>query len=95
MQKKLQVGDIIYLTDVSETYEFEVVRVTETVAIAEERPFELFPEPFPNPSTEQLRFNRNYEVDDVLSGWKFFKGLRNIPYKPWWLQFRVEPKETE
>ena len=88
MTKKFEVGDVIHLTGMAETYKFEVVRVTPTVAYAEER--SLYDNSPVNPGCYE-KFRREYEETELSIGWKTYE-VFNKPLNQWWMQCGVIAK---
>ena len=82
----LEVGDVIVLHDIAESYKFEVKRVTDTRAYAEEVPlvpgFSVLKEP------RQMEFQRVY-IHDKVCGWDVYNVFA-VPKQQWWLQCHVE-----
>lgn len=81
-----EVGDVILLHDVAESYRFEIKKVTDTKAYAEELPlvpgFSKLSEPL------KMTFQREYTHDKVC-GWDVYD-VTNVPKAKWWLQCNVE-----
>ena len=82
----LEVGDVIVLHDIAESYKFEVKRVTDTRAYAEEVPlvpgFSVLKEP------RKMTFQREY-IHDKVCGWDVYNVFA-VPKQQWWLQCNVE-----
>ena len=83
-----QVGDVVTLTDIADSYRFRIKKVTQTTATAEHLPVEVVPGLVVPAYLDDIRLYRQYEKIK-LTGWNFYK-VKTIPSSNRWRQTVVE-----